>query len=111
MPQEQPEAPAAQQSNQSSLPSTPAGTSKANPFSRISPKETDEVMTLQSPGPMSASPDGLATEMTPDIFEKRDSADLIGEKQEQGHVHEAQDQSPRERFDELPIEMISLTDR
>lgn len=108
---EQVESPAGQRANSSSQSSTPVSTGKVNPFLRIGPESTSGVVTQRTTDHMSTSPDELDTKVKPDFFDKQDSAELVGGQHTRDEAPEAQDESSQERFDELPIEMISLTDR
>ncbi|WEW58400.1 hypothetical protein PRK78_003868 [Emydomyces testavorans] len=65
-------------------------------------------MAPQTSDHISAPSDRLSVEAEPDIFEKRNSTDLVDEMKEQD---ETRGQRAWDRLNDLPIEMISLTDR
>lgn len=91
-------------------------TPNVSPFARSRAKTIQSVATPESVDtdslPLPLSPDGDEQETAPDVFEKRDSIDTGPEEiAEQGETPFALSQLMQDGFDELPIELISLTDR
>ncbi|KAL2012679.1 hypothetical protein VTN00DRAFT_204 [Thermoascus crustaceus] len=91
-------------------------TPNVSPFARSRAKTIQSVATPESVDtdslPLPLSPDGDEQEAGPDVFEKRDSIDTGPEEvAEQGETPFALSQLMQDGFDELPIELISLTDR
>ncbi|EEP76728.1 predicted protein [Uncinocarpus reesii 1704] len=89
--------------------STPS--SSMAPFSRIPPQSIHASMALDHADPTPEPFDQPSAGGAPDIFEKRDSTDVGDGKDEQEDFLQTRDQICGDNFDDLPIEMMSLTDR
>nr|KMM69803.1 hypothetical protein CPAG_06116 [Coccidioides posadasii RMSCC 3488] len=103
------DAPLSQSNGQCSC--TQSMPSMTHPFSRIALPTVDQVVGLESMDPVAAPFNPLPADGEPDVFEKQDSIKSANGNKEQDELLQIQDKSCLERFDDLPIEMISLTDR
>jgi hypothetical protein len=74
-------------------------------------KQTADESVNASSQPPSTSPDGAKQENGPDVFERRGSADSGGAGEGQGDEGFVLSRSVQDPSEELPIELVSLTDR
>lgn len=74
-------------------------------------KQTADDSVNASSQPPSTSPDGAKQENGPDVFERRGSADSSGAGEGQADEGFVLSRSVQDPSEELPIELVSLTDR
>jgi len=74
-------------------------------------KQTANEPVNTSSQPPLASPDGEKEENGPDVFERRNSVDSSGAVEGQTDEGFVLSRSVQDPSDELPIELVSLTDR
>lgn len=84
----------------------------ARPFARTRARTVQSTVISDSDAPLPLSGDGEDQDGGPDLFEKGHASDLEpGDDEQQGDGGSALSRNVQEHPEELPIELMSLTDR